>query len=248
MLRDTLTQSGRNGIRRLRRFLRLLWLLRPASERSTTPAEQAAHLSQRAKKLLTAHGVRVHLTGNLPESPSILVANHLGYLDPLAVISKTPCAVVAKAELSNWVLIGRHIQRLGILFVHRDSPASGATTLRKAHRILRAKTSALIFPEGVTTDGYRVSAFQRGAFGLSMKTNVPVVPISITFSDPAGAWIDADSTFLHHYYQQAAKRETSVHLHYHEPTYALPAETAEEFAERVRASVESVFLKGGSGL
>ena len=120
--------------------------------------------------------------------PAIYVANHLGYYDALVVAQFVPCAPIAKAEVASWPVIGAGGRSLGVIFVRRESPASGAQALLAALRALGAGVSVLNFPEGTTTSGDRLGPFRRGIFGLARLAGVPVVPVRIDFDDPELAW------------------------------------------------------------
>lgn len=55
--------------------------------------------------------------GNLPTEPAILVANHLGYIDPIAICSVAPAIPIAKQEVRDWPLLGGAAARYGTMFV-----------------------------------------------------------------------------------------------------------------------------------
>src|SRR5262249_1467689 len=56
------------------------------------PHERAQLLSRSVAKVLDAHGIEIAVSGAPEPGPAILVANHLGYLDPLVIPSLVPCA------------------------------------------------------------------------------------------------------------------------------------------------------------
>ena len=225
--------------RRAHRIMSLLWAFRlpGAALVQASHEDRSLALRARSQHILRTHGLQIVHTGQIPTSTSLLLGNHLGYLDPVMISSVCNCCVVAKQELTDWPLFGRTMKLLGVLFVKRESPMSGAIILRQALRVLKSDTSVLIFPEGTTTNGEKVLPFKRGAFGLSMLAKIPVVPITIKLEDPAGCWIDDDS-FGRHYLEQAGKLKTRVHIHFHPAMNAQPKERAEEFAERARRLVE----------
>src|SRR5262249_48307061 len=74
-------------------------------------------LARVASELCGAHGVVLRTRGALPPGPAVLIANHLGYLDPLVVLKLTPCLPIAKFEVAGWPLLGAAASRLGVLFV-----------------------------------------------------------------------------------------------------------------------------------
>jgi 1-acyl-sn-glycerol-3-phosphate acyltransferase len=151
-----------------------------------------------AHRILERHSVTVETLGPRPVGRAVVVANHLGYLDPLVVSSVLPCVSVAKGEVRGWPLIGRGLEDLGVLFVRRGDPHSGARTIRAALRALAHGAAVLNFPEGTTSDGLRIGPFSRGAFGMARIAGVPIVPARIVYDDPGVPWVGGEA-FLPHY-------------------------------------------------
>jgi lyso-ornithine lipid O-acyltransferase len=183
---------------------------------------RASVLHGGAGRLCRTHGFEVVVRGEVPIRPVILVANHLSYIDPVALASVVPCAAVAKGEIESWPALGATLQRLGLMFVKRDA-VSGAIVLRRALRALRAGVSVLNFPEGTTTRGDRVLAFKRGVFGLALREDVPVVPVSVRLDPPELAWVGG-AHFAPHYARTLTRGRSRVELDF------APALTPRSFA------------------
>ena len=221
----------------LSRLLNLMWAVnRPEVTRGTS-ASQALSLRDRCRYIVKTHGIKIEVLGHPPEHACILVANHLGYLDPVLICAIQPCLPVAKIELMGWPLLGSSMRRLGVIFVERDCAWSGAQVLRRIRRLVEAENSTLIFPEGTTSDGTRVLTFKRGVFGLSKRLRVPICPVTIDFEDRESCWLDDDS-FVRHYGVQSTKPISKVTLTFHPLVNACTDETAEEFAARVKSIIE----------
>ena len=75
------------------RVFRALVELRRAGPSRTQ--EKAARLAELCGILCGIHQIDVELRGQLPEAPSIVVANHLGYIDPLVLCSLMPLSRIA---------------------------------------------------------------------------------------------------------------------------------------------------------
>jgi lyso-ornithine lipid O-acyltransferase len=165
---------------------------------------RAARLSQLSSWLCQLHGIEIEVRGRLPEGAAIIVANHLGYIDPLVLCSLIECSPVAKREIKDWALIGLPLARLNVSFVERGNAASGARVLLSCLRALRNGVSVLNFPEGTTSRG-SLLPFHRGAFWLARRTGVPIVPIGMDFEDLGLCWVD-DEAFLPHYLKLWAAR------------------------------------------
>lgn len=199
---------------------------------ATPPARRAARLQTACAALCERHGIRIRIRGPVPQGPAILVANHLGYLDPLVLAALVPCAPIAKREASGWPLIGRALGELGLIFVDRGRAESGASALRKARRVLDAGVSVLVFPEGTTTCGDRVLPFHRGAFGLARRLGVPVVPVALSMPDSGCCWV-GDDGFLPHYLRFAARPGITVDVSFGAPLTVEEARVGAEASRRV---------------
>ncbi|MGB5703165.1 MAG: lysophospholipid acyltransferase family protein [Polyangiales bacterium] len=148
-------------------------------------------------RLSRSIGLDLRVHGRLPPGPSIIAANHLSYLDALAICKTVPVAAVAKSEILDWPGIGEAAADLGIVFVKRGCVRSGAVALRNTMRLLEAGVSILVFPEGTTSTGQDVLPFCRGAFGVAQLMRVPVVPATIRYDSPEACWVGDDSLVPH---------------------------------------------------
>ncbi len=236
------TGSAMGGV--VRAGLRIGALARLAlrHRRVSVPADTAEAIRVRAAVLrgccstmVLAHGIRPRVLGRPPAGPTVIVANHLGYLDPLILAALVPCAPIAKREASRWPLIGPALSQMGLVFVDRGDARSGARALRGARRALEAGVSVLVFPEGTTTHGDEVLPFRRGIFGVARHLGVPVVPTALSFADRSCCWV-GDAPFAPHYARLAARRTLSLVIRFGEPQ-AVQGH-ASLAAERIRGEVD----------
>ncbi len=117
---------------------------------------------------------------NFPrEGPVIIIANHISYLDPVAVGVATPRTVrfMAKEELFHipvlkWIIRGLHA--FPVRRGHSDRAA-----LKAALEVLHNGQVLGIFPEGTRAHDGRLLPFQHGAALLALKTGAPLVPVAI---------------------------------------------------------------------
>ena len=203
------------------------------------PREAAHRLAAALGAIGRAHDLAVTFRGDVPRGAALVVANHVSYLDPLAILPICPAVPVAKGEVSGWPLVGPIGASLGVLFVDRGEPLRRARALRRIHDLLAAGTPVLNFPEGTTTDGREVLPFWRGGFGIAQRLDIPVVPLAIRYADPALAW-HGGATFLPHYLRMAARARIDVSLSFGAPLYARTGEPPERFASRARRAVSQL--------
>jgi 1-acyl-sn-glycerol-3-phosphate acyltransferase len=225
------TRAARVGAFALERWSRLRFDAGGASHH-----ERALELSWLAENLCALHGLRAQLRGTPPRAPSVLVANHLSYFDPVVLAAHTPLTAVAKLDVAGWPFVGDTCRRLGVTFVNRGDEMSGAQALRKALRALEQGISVLVFPEGTTTRGDEVLPFKRGIFGVAMRAGVPVVPVALRYDRPDVAWV-GDDPFLPHYVRAMAEPCTRVTVEYLSPLTNERGESAEGMAEAARRAI-----------
>lgn len=221
-----------------------------ALERGGTPLDETALLRSRAYALsrlssaiCTRNGLRIAIGGPIPQGPVVLVANHVGYLDPLVLASIVPCVPVAKRELAGWPLIGRAAREHGVLFVERGRVASGAAVLRGARRALAASLSVLNFPEGTTTRGDRVLAFRRGIFGVARLAGVPVVPAALVPDDETLSWV-GDDLLLPHLARTLARPENAIRVRFGRALLPHRFGSADDLAREAHDVVEHLLGEG----
>lgn len=120
---------------------------------------------------------------NVPETgPAILVANHTGSGDMLAIHTAIRPWIhwVAKKELFKGKLLGRALLKLGCIPVDRDK-----TDLMAARGIFAALRKGQVigmFPQGTRVRPDRIPYVvpRNGAVHFAIKTGAPILPVGIS--------------------------------------------------------------------
>ncbi len=138
-----------------------------------------------APVLLWMAGARVEVEGleNLDaRRPALYASNHQSTLDIPVLFVALPVDLrfVAKEQL-RWVpLVGWYIQMAGHILVDRSNRARAIASLdRAADEIVRRNISLIVFPEGTRSEEGHILPFKHGPFGLALKAQIPVVPVTI---------------------------------------------------------------------
>ena len=201
---------------------------------------ESRSLSQVLAHLARHHGLSIEVAGEPPRRPCVLVANHVSYLDPIALLALVPARPICKGEVGDWPLLGPAVRATGVLFVDRACAWSGARVLRRALAALDAGDSVLNFPEGTTTTGEEVLPFRRGIFGAARLARVPIVPVALSYADPESAWT-GDQTFVPHYLRTARRERVHVRVAFgaaiapHRPAADLAAEARRRILSMLRS-------------
>jgi 1-acyl-sn-glycerol-3-phosphate acyltransferase len=157
---------------------RLLAFLRG---RQVTAQERAEWMHFCAHVVLAAMGIHYRVEGQLPEGSTLIVANHLSYLDIVIASAALPCAFVAKQEIGNWPFFGPLSKMGGAIFVDRSSRASAWETADEMAARLDEAVPVVLFPEGTSTDGSEVVRFHPTLFAPAIEAGLSVVPAAIYY-------------------------------------------------------------------
>ena len=185
--------------------------------------------------------MNVEVRGRVPEGACVIIANHLSYLDPLAVGWTLPVGAVAKSEIMDWPGVGEAVADLGVVFVERGSAHSGAAALRKMMRLLEAGVPVLVFPEGTTTNGEDVLPFSRGAFGAARLMRVPVVPATIRYDSADVAWV-GEASLVPHAVKLHRHQQLRAELIFGPTLQPLAFPNASALAEATRQCIRSLLV------
>lgn len=140
---------------------------------------------------LRAAGVRLEVTGDASLRPpdgsgALVVANHLSWIDVLALGAVTPVTMLAKREVAGWPVIGGLAARVGTVFVDREGLRRLPGVVDETARVLRGGALVGVFPEATTWCGAASGQFRRAPFQAAIDAGVPVRPVSIALRTPDG--------------------------------------------------------------
>ena len=182
------------------RALRALWRLAAASGQALggalicalrfpflTPAQRMAHVGRWSARMLRALGIGLAARGSVHPGPVLLVANHVSWVDILAINAVHPARFVSKADVKRWPFIGYLVASGGTLFIERERKRDA---LRVVHQIAEALTAGdivAVFPEGTTSDGHDVLPFHANLLQAAIATGSPVQPIVLRYRDARSA-------------------------------------------------------------
>ncbi|WP_238420029.1 1-acyl-sn-glycerol-3-phosphate acyltransferase [Gordonia sp. 'Campus'] len=145
--------------------------------------------------LLRALGISVDvedLRGD-PSGPGLVVANHISFLDVLALALISPAHVVAKSDVVAMPVVSSLARRFGVIAVDRATLRGLPSTVGEVADRLHGDTSVIVFPEGTTYCGRTGGAFRPAFFQAAIDADVPVVPVRLRFVGVDGTTATAPS-------------------------------------------------------
>ena len=142
------------------------------------------------KLALLLVGTKVFVRGQMPvEKPLLIVANHLSWSDILVLGSVMELCFIAKDEVKSWPGISVLARLQRTVFVNRGKRSdSGKQVNSVAARLLEGDRMVL-FAEGTTCSGHRISPFKSALFGAAQYAlkeshleSVTVQPVAIAYT------------------------------------------------------------------
>ena len=156
-------------------------------------------------------GIRVTTYGAMPRS-SLLVCNHLSYLDIIVLSSIRPCVFVAKRDVAGWPLFGWLARAAGTIFVDRERRLSSSAVLNPIRHAISGGLLVVVFPEGTSSDGSTVLPFKSALLESAVQLQCPVASASVQYALDDGSVADEvcywrDMTLVPHLLHLFFKRE-----------------------------------------
>jgi 1-acyl-sn-glycerol-3-phosphate acyltransferase len=152
------------------------------------------------RRLLRCLGVRVRAEGWIADT-TLLVANHISWLDIPVLGSQGNMRFLAKADVRRWPLIGWMSAVVGTVFIARGGNRAGEVVEGISARI-KAGEPVVVFPEGTTSDGREVRRFHPRLFAICQQTGLAAQPVALRYGtgsgpDPVAPFLGDDTLVAH---------------------------------------------------
>jgi 1-acyl-sn-glycerol-3-phosphate acyltransferase len=151
---------------------------------SLDAAGRHEHVRWWSAKMLRMLGIGLHVEGSFQSGAKLIVANHISWLDIMAVHAVCPeVRFVSKADVQRWPLVGRLVAAGGTLYIERERPRDALRVVHQIADSLKAGDTVAVFPEGTTGDGRTLLPFHANLLQGAIVTETPVQPLALRFSD-----------------------------------------------------------------
>ncbi len=152
------------------------------------PALTAAQRHERIRwwssGLLRSLGLTLQVSGTPRAGASLLVVNHVSWLDIAAIHSAAPHArFVSKADVLAWPLLGWLIKGAGTLFIERERKRDAVRVVHAMAQALQDGETVAVFPEGTTGLGAELLPFHANLLQAAVATGTPIQPVVLRFFD-----------------------------------------------------------------
>ncbi len=159
------------------------------------PLRLRHHLSRNtsriSRKLLCAFNIKltVHHRENLSALKTgnhLIVSNHLSYTDIVLLSSLHPFVFITSTDMAQTPFLGEITRIGGSLFTDRKKHTNLPQEINNFADALREGFDVVLFPEGTSTNGAKVSNFRTSLFQISILAKKPILPICIRYTTIEG--------------------------------------------------------------
>ena len=182
-------------------------------------------------------GARVTVIGTHLKRDVFYVANHISWVDILALAGASGTAFVAKAELATAPVVGWLASLNRTVFVKREHRMGVAEQINALKDALVDNWSVTVFPEGTTTDGQSLLPFKTSMLSVlePPPPGVLVQPVILDYGPVAEwiGWIGEEGGLNNAKRVLSRKGSFPVRVHFLEPF------SPEDFRGRKAISLES---------
>jgi lyso-ornithine lipid O-acyltransferase len=187
-------------------------------------------------------GIQIHRENPSRTAGHLIVGNHQGYLDPIAMSACVPAAYVTSRDMGEDPIFGPIIRAAGCIMVDRRNPRHAKDDLVILEKFLRRGLSVVLYPEGTSSDGTKILPFKTALMASAVQIQIPVLPIAMTFTaidrqriSPRNRdWVCwyGDMTLLSHVWGMFCRHR--IHIRFRYGNAVPPQKERRELAEMVR--------------
>jgi 1-acyl-sn-glycerol-3-phosphate acyltransferase len=205
------------------------------------PATRMQQVGAWCAKMARVLGMHIESAGISHDGPVLLVANHMSWLDILAINAVHPARFVSKADVRAWPLLGWLVANGGTLFIERERKRDALRVVHQIADSLKQGHTIAMFPEGTTGDGTTLLPFHANLLQAAVSTGTPLQPIALRYIDAdsqpsrAVVWI-GDTTLVTSLWQVATAHRMRAFVT-QLPALSTHERERRELAEAVRSQI-----------
>ncbi|PKM06862.1 MAG: 1-acyl-sn-glycerol-3-phosphate acyltransferase [Gammaproteobacteria bacterium HGW-Gammaproteobacteria-4] len=187
-------------------------------------------------------GIRVRAIGAPLPGGVMFVANHINWLDIVALHSQHMMGFVAKAEIARWPLVGWLATRAETIYHARGSSDSLNGVMHQMASRLSAGRAVAAFPEGRTTSGAALGTFHARIFQPAISAGALVQPVALRYGERGDAQtviaFTATENFMSNLLRLIGEPARVAEVHFLEPVTPTP-DGRRRMAELCRGRIEA---------
>lgn len=192
-------------------------------------------------------GARIERVGVPLKRDVFFVANHVSWIDILAIAGTSGTAFVSKAELGDVPVLGWLASLNRTVFVKRENRLGVAEQINSLREALADNWSVTVFPEGTVTDGQSLLPFKTSMLRVlePPPPGVFVQPVMLDYGSIA-EWIGwvGDESGLNNAKRVLARAGTfKLRVHFLEPFSPVRFQGRKAIAAEARERIEQALVR-----
>lgn len=196
-------------------------------------------------------GARATIVGTPRKRDVFFIANHVSWIDILAIAGASGTAFIAKAEIRDAPVVGWLSTLNRTVFVERGDRLGVGEQIDRLRAVLARSWSVTVFPEGTTTDGRSLFPFKTPMLKVlePPPPGVLVQPILLDYGTTGEeiAWIGEESG-RHNAVRLLARRGTfAVTVHFLAPFAPADFPGRKAIAAESRRRIEAALVAATGG-
>ncbi len=192
-------------------------------------------------------GARIERIGIPLKRDVFFIANHISWIDILAIAGTSGTAFVSKAELGDVPVLGWLARLNRTVFVKRENRLGVAEQINSLREALADNWSVTVFPEGTVTDGQSLLPFKTSMLRVlePPPPGVFVQPVMLDYGTIA-EWIGwvGDESGLNNAKRVLARAGTfKLRVHFLEPFSPVRFQGRKAIAAEARDRIEDALVR-----
>jgi len=171
------------------------------------------------RRAARAAGFDVTLSGADPLRHDVFfVANHLSWIDILALGGSTGCAFIAKESVRSAPIVGWLAAQNNTIYVARERRGAVSGQISSVRTAMAARQPIALFPEGTTGDGTALLPFKSALFSVLLPPPraIRIQPIALDYGAAGAlvAWREGESGLANarRILREAGRRTLILHM------------------------------------
>lgn len=186
------------------------------------------------------------------EQKFLIVSNHMGFVDVLALATCFPMLFVTSNEMRETPFLGLLTELGGCIYVERRSRTKILDEMKGIVTALQKGFHVVLYPEATSTNGERVLPFKKTLLMAAAHAAVPIQPVVINFRELNGEefnlkWRDhvcwyGDIPFVTSMWKTVTLKSAKVEIEFLEQIHSTPEDDRGVIAERAHALIAAKFI------
>ena len=180
--------------------------------------QRAGYVQRWSLSTLRVAGLGVSVQGRARGHGTLLIANHVSWLDIPALHAACPEArFVAKADMLRWPLLGWLARSIGTLFIERERKRDAMRVVHQVAEALQRGGAIAVFPEGTTGPGPQLLPLHANLLQAAIAVEAPIQAAVVRFHSPGERFASAaqfigETTLLASVWRVLSARDLSVEV------------------------------------